>query len=225
MINEPEPGGFHDGAELGADPYQPGGELHGTAEPRKLEANVESPDSELGRAVGLMNARFGMPGSVVYPGCGDHVIDGLFPGAEVVYVDPSEQGIALIRAAIGNDVRAHVAGAAEMAEREPERFDMLFSLNTHADMADQLRCVRPGGVVFCNNYFGTRDAEEALKEGCVLEAVVLRGEEDDAESLLRTEDVGEYAEFDASLAANHIGCRLKKKADYYVLRKPVAAKE
>lgn len=213
---QPLPGGFHDGADVDLPTEQSDAPSSG-----KPEAIVESGDSPLGRSVRVVNTAFGMPGSVVYPGCGTHVIDRLFPGAEVVYVDPSEQGIALIRDAIGQEVRAHVALAADLAEREPERFDMLFSLNTHAPMADQLRCLRPGGRVFCNNYFGTRDAEAALQEGCVLEAVVLCGTREDAEPELRTEGLEMYAEFDTSLPPDHIGCRLKQRADYYVLRKPL----
>lgn len=186
---------------------------------------VDRPDSSLGKAVGLFTDRFGMPKRVIYPGCGVHVIDHLFPGSEVIYVDPDQFMITVLRKGIGDSTRAVLAPVENFMDGR--RFDLLFSLNSHAKMLDQLRLLKSGGHVFCNNYVGTQDAEDVIKTGmCNLLAIintnVINGEDPaktSYEAELITDDLGLYTEFyDAPNRPEYYPKR-RKLGEYYVFKK------
>jgi hypothetical protein len=218
MIHEPEPGSFHGIEEVEGDPYRL---PDAPAAPKEPEAYVEDPGSPLGKAAALFVAQFGMPGRVLYPGCGAHAIDRLFPGAEITYVDPSEADIAALRKVLGSRAKALALGIQE-TDPSPD-FDLLFSLNTHAPMYEQLQRVRAGGHVFCNNYFGTQDAERVLTSGtCRLLAVIERDPpaEDGgnpSDPYLLEEDLDDYLAL--QIDPKGIEVPRKRVAEYYVFVK------
>jgi hypothetical protein len=140
-------------------------------EGKDLLYNEDEPTGDLCQSLDFFKKKFGKPQRVLYPGCSGHVIDKLFPGAEIVYVDPDEAVMSALREAIGLMSTAVIMGIENY--HAPDQFDLLFSLNSHGDMVQQLKDLKQGGYVFCNNYFGTQDAEKIIKLGsCELVAVV-----------------------------------------------------
>ena len=174
-------------------------------------------DSSLGQSVSLMTKQFGMPKRVIYPACGAHVIERLFPGAHIVYIDPSQNGIQAIQNAIGDQARALSLTIDEY--KNPEQFDLLFSLNSHADTGQQLCHVKQGGIIFCNNYFGTQDAERIIELGTCNLPGVIEAEDDYHEPTLLISNLEEYLEPITITEKIYIPPKRKKIACYYIFQK------
>src|SRR3989338_7300584 len=106
-MSEPEPGSFRGIEEVECDPYR---KVHPTPSHTKgvlyERAYFAAADSVLAEAMQQVTECFGVPKKVLYPACGAHVIDTLFPESEIVYVDPCETGIQLISAVMSKRARA-----------------------------------------------------------------------------------------------------------------------
>lgn len=223
MTHDPEPGGFHT-SDIGDDPYATGEAVHDSSgDDVLMSATVEEPDSKLGRATSLLVQLMGRsPEKIIYPGCGSHVIDRLFPNSKVIYVDPAEHSIELIRGRIGDAARTFARNIEDVVSTEKAQHDLLFSLNTHAPMDEQVRCVKPGGFIFCNNYMGTLDAEDvmALNAADLRGVIVYEGQATQETALrLVTDGLDGFSEFDETLPSDHLETHLKKEAAYYIFQK------
>ena len=195
------------------------------ADDENHQPSVESPDSSLGQAAKLFTGHFGNPRRVIYPGCGSHVIDRIFPESEIVYVDPSEGAIGVLKKGISGRAIAVLGGVQDYFDGK--KFDLLFSLNSHAKMTDQLRRLRSNGYVLCNNYFGTQDAEKVIKSGlCDLVAVmdVTVPDRDNAGAehhvtKIKTTDLEPYTEHYVVPNQSKFLPQRRKLAKYYVFKK------
>lgn len=195
------------------------------ADDEKHQPSVESPDSELGQAAKLFTGHFGNPRRVIYPGCGSHVIDRIFPESEIVYVDPSEGAIGVLKKGISGRAIAVLGGVQDYFDGK--KFDLLFSLNSHAKMTDQLRRLRSNGYVLCNNYFGTQDAEKVIKSGlcdlvAVMQVTVLDGEDADRVKYvtrMKTTGLGPYTEHYVDPKQSRLLPQRRELAKYYVFKK------
>lgn len=204
--------------EVEADSNSPSHSISGESEAYEEKAYFSSENDELGKAASLFVEKFGNPKKVLYPACGAHVIDSLFPQSEIVYVDPLENSIRLLKDAISTRAKA-IALPVEKLECI-EEFDAVFSLNSHAPTDQVLKRLKQEGYIFCNNYFGTQDAEDMIQSGiCTLLAVIDQAA-DYHEYVLQTDGLDEYLEFDAS--APYPSPKRKKIALYYVFQKKQA---
>ncbi len=212
-MDDHEPGTFRASDDLSPEPEPV---ISSGSEKRSL-VYIEATNSSLGRTALFYTETFGTPKKVLYPGSGGHVIDRIFPDSEITYVDPSEQHIF----EMSSRVRDNLAVCAKIEKFSPDaQFDLLFSLNSHAPMDEQLKRLKRGGHVFCNNYFGTKDAEEVIQSGTseLMAVAIDRG--DAAELEFMTDNLAPYLEFDPEKAKEKFGDAPRKKiASYYIFRK------
>lgn len=179
----------HPSDEISKDPYaRPG---HTDQYDPQTVLDFERPNSGFARTVGLYLESFGTPARVYYPACGTHMISSLFPESAITYLDPSENLVAVIRHNMPG-VLAIAAKAGDFSPEEP--FDLVISQNSHAPMADQVKDLLIGGHLLCNNYFGTRDAEEAAELPYLrLVGIVTVAHDDNGASRLLTPDHPDFA--------------------------------
>jgi len=186
----------------------------------KHKAEISMPNSDLGIAVSMYTENFGRPKRVLYSACGSHVIDRLFPQSEIVYVDPSIEAVQALKDAVREKAGAIAAGIENYNSQE--EFDLVFSLNSHASMGEQLRHVASDGYVFCNNYFGTQDAERIIKLGTFDLVAVIYVEYVDGKPLYATIEKSGLEDY---LAPNtdpklpELYPQRKKIGEYYVFHK------
>jgi|GEM_PF-6246884 len=156
---------------------------------------------------------------ILYPGCGNHVIDALFPNAEITYVDPSDKDIRLIQDVIGPKARAVTLPIEDFDTAK--QFDCLVSFNSHASMEEQLKRLQAGGYIFCGNYSAAPDAEAIIQIGtCTLCAVITEEQEDEQRVYrLHSNNLREYEEPSQIPDPSSTKPQRKQIADYYVFQK------